>query len=89
MMVSLVPRPLPVFQCYMQKNRRAWYLKSRAGRINRLYRSRVGVVQPHDDVAHSSPTLKRTLALEFSSAVYGAVPALQGGGQENTGRQVL
>ena len=24
---GLVPRPLPVFQCYTQKNGRAWYQK--------------------------------------------------------------
>jgi hypothetical protein len=29
---SLVPRPLPRFQCYMQKSGRAWYLKARAWR---------------------------------------------------------
>ena len=28
--VSLVPRPLPRFQCYTQKRGKAWYLKSRA-----------------------------------------------------------
>ena len=30
---SLVPRPLPAFQCCMQKSGRAWYSKSHAPRI--------------------------------------------------------
>ena len=30
---SLVPRPLPAFQCCMQKSGRAWYSNSRAPRI--------------------------------------------------------
>ena len=30
---SLVPRPLPAFQCCTLKNERAWYLKSRARAI--------------------------------------------------------
>ena len=28
--ISLVPRPLPAFQCCMLKNRRAWYASARA-----------------------------------------------------------
>ena len=33
---SLVPRPLPVFQCYTQKNGRAWYSSARAWRHYRV-----------------------------------------------------
>ena len=28
-LISLIPRPLPAFQCCMQKSERAWYQKSR------------------------------------------------------------